>query len=126
MLNWRTLGFGLLFGIIDAVALPIVKWVHNGASKWWMLFPMIVYAADPFIFLKALEKESLTIMNLVWDLTSDITITLVGLFIFAERLSPLKFLGVLVSLAGLFLMTYDNINWDNYLARNFKVLNNFA
>lgn len=126
MLNWRTLGFGLLFGIIDAIALPIVKSVHNGANNWWMLFPAIIYAANPFIFLKALEKESLTIMNLVWDLTSDITITLIGLFVFAERLPPLKLLGVLVSLVGLVLMTYEGDGWNAYLAHNIPFLRNFA
>lgn len=126
MLNWRTLGFGLLFGVIDSIALPMVKWVHNGASNWWMLFPVVVYAVNPFIFLKALEKESLTIMNLVWDLSSDLLITLVGLFVFAERLPPLKLLGVMVSLVGLFLMTYEGDGWNEYLAHNIPFLRKFA
>lgn len=126
MLNWRTIGFGFLFGVIDSIALPLVKYVHNGASKWWMLIPLVVYAADPFIFLKALEHESLTIMNLVWDLTSDLLITAVGLFVFMERLPPMKLLGVMVSLVGLFLMTYEGEGWNAYLARNFPVLQNFA
>jgi multidrug transporter EmrE-like cation transporter len=126
MFNWRTIWFGIVFGIIDSIALPIVKSVHNGASKWWMLFPMIFYAADPFIFLKALEHESLTVMNLVWDMTSDITITLVGLFVFAEKLPPLKLLGVIVSLVGLFLMTYEGDGWNAYLARNIPILRNFS
>lgn len=126
MFNWRTISFGLLFGAIDSLALPLVKYVHNGASKWWMLIPLVVYAADPFIFLKALEHESLTIMNLVWDLTSDLLITAVGLFVFAERLSPMKFLGVLVSLVGLFLMTYESVTWNDYLGYNFPILKNFA
>jgi multidrug transporter EmrE-like cation transporter len=126
MFNWRTIGFGLLFGVIDSIALPLVKYVHNGASKWWMLVPLVVYAADPFIFLKAMEHESLTIMNLVWDLTSDLLITAVGLFVFAEKISPLKFLGVLFSLVGLFLMTYEGDGWNAYLARNIPMLNRFA
>lgn len=126
MINWRTIWFGMVFGVIDSIALPIVKWVHNGASKWWMLFPLVVYAANPFIFLKALEHESLTVMNLVWDMSSDILITLVGLFVFMERISPMKFLGVMVSLVGLFLMTYEGDGWNAYLARNFPVLSNFS
>ncbi len=91
-----------------------------------MLVPLVVYAADPFIFLKAMEHESLTIMNLVWDLTSDLLITAVGLFVFAEKISPLKFLGVLFSLVGLFLMTYEGDGWNAYLARNIPMLNRFA
>jgi multidrug transporter EmrE-like cation transporter len=126
MFNWRTLGFGLLFGTIDSVGLSLVKYVHGGASKLWMSIPFIGYAAIPFIFLKALEHESLTIMNLVLDMSSDLMITIVGLFVFAERLSPMKLLGVMVSFLGLFLMTYESVSWNGYLSSNFPILNNFA
>ena len=76
-MNWTSLGYGLIFGIIDAIALPMVKWVHNGANVWWMIIPVLVYAADPLIFLKAMKTETLTVMNLVWDMTSDLLITFV-------------------------------------------------
>jgi multidrug transporter EmrE-like cation transporter len=120
MFNYTSLGYGLLFGVIDAIALPMVKWVHNGASTWWMIVPVLAYAADPFIFLRAMKTETLTIMNLVWDMTSDLLITFVGLFVFGESLPPLKALGVFVSLLGLFLMTYEGDGWNAYLARNFR------
>jgi multidrug transporter EmrE-like cation transporter len=120
MMNWTTLGYGLTFGITDAIALPLVKWVHNGASAWWMLVPILIYAANPLIFLNAMKTETLTVMNLVWDMTSDLLITLIGLFVFRETLPPLKALGVFVSLIGLFLMTYEGNGWNEYLARNFR------
>jgi multidrug transporter EmrE-like cation transporter len=125
MFNLHTISFGLIFSGIDAIALPIVKAVHNGANKWWMLIPMIFYAADPFIFLKALDHETLTVMNLVWDMTSDIVISLIGLFVFAEKLPPLKLLGVMVSLVGLFLMTYEGDSWNTFLSRS-SALKNFS
>jgi multidrug transporter EmrE-like cation transporter len=119
MFNMRTLGFGLLFGFMDVIALSITKSVSLGLNSLWMIVPLIAYAANPFIFLTALRKESLIIMNLVWDLTSDLLITFIGLFIFAESISPMKMLGVLFSFVGLFLMTYESSAVNEFLERNY-------
>lgn len=119
MLNYRTLAFGLAFGLLDAIALPIVKGVSIGWNPMYMLVPFLMYAASPFIFLWGLKGgETLTILNLVWDLTSDITITLIGLYFFKERLPPLKKLGVLFSFIGLFLMSYEGNGWNEWLVKN--------
>ena len=120
MINWRTIGFGATFGTIDAIALPLIKSVSKGWSMWWMTVPVLLYGASPFLFLKALEKETLTIMNMVWDLSSDLIVTAIGLFIFAETISPTKLLGVLFSFVGLFLMTYEGDGWNDYLTRNYR------
>lgn len=126
MINWRTLLFGLGFGLLDSIALPIVKSVSAGSlSSSWMLLPTLLYGSSPFIFLKALEKETLTIMNLVWDLTSDLVVTFIGLIVFAEKIPPLKLLGVFVSFIGLFLMTYEGDGWNAYLSRNFTKLQTY-
>lgn len=123
MFNWRTLEFGAAFSALDTIALPITKSVSKGTlSKLWMLVPALLYGASPFVFLKALEQESLTIMNLVWDLTSDLTVTFIGLVVFAERIAPTKLVGVCFSLVGLFLMSYENTSWNDYLTRNYRYL----
>lgn len=122
MINWRTIGFGAAFGLMDSIVLPIVKNVSQGWNPLWMIVPVLLYGASPFLFLKALEQETLTIMNLVWDLTSDLIVTFIGLVVFAERLPPLKLLGVVFSFIGLFLMTYEGNGWNEFLARNYRKL----
>lgn len=108
MFRIRTLLFGLLFGILDALCLPIVKSVSIGTfAPAMMLIPVILYGASPLIFLKGLQGETLTILNLVWDLTSDVVVTLIGLLVFAEQISSVKKIGVLLSFVSLFLMTYE-------------------
>lgn len=118
MFNIRTLLFGLGFGLLDATALPVVKNVSRGWNLWWMIVPAILYGLSPFMFLKALSTETLTIMNLVWDLSSDVVITLIGLFVFAEKVSPVKLLGVFFSFLALFLMTYEGDGWNEFLSSN--------
>jgi multidrug transporter EmrE-like cation transporter len=123
MLNVRTLLYGLVFGLLDASSLPVVKNVSIGWSRWWLIVPVALYAISPFIFLSALKSgETLTIMNLVWDLTSDVIITIIGLVIYAEKLSPVKLLGVVFSFISLFLMTYEGNGWNTFLSQNFNKL----
>jgi multidrug transporter EmrE-like cation transporter len=122
MINWHTLGFGLIFGLMDSITLPIIKGVSTGWNRTWILIPVALYALSPFIFLKALEQETLTIMTLVWDMTSDVLVTIIGLFVFAEKLPPTKIIGVLLSFVALFLMSYEGDGWNDYLTRNFKRL----
>ena len=127
MFNWRTLLFGFAFGLLDSLALPLIKNVSLGWSFKWMVLPIIAYAASPLIFLSALKKESLTIMNLVWDLTSDVTVTLIGLFIFSEKLPPVKMFGVVLSFLSLLMMTYEGDGWNEFISRNYnKVAETFG
>ena len=118
--NLRTLSYGLTFGAIDATALPIVKAVSKGWNHAWMLVPALLYGFTPFLLLSALREETLTIMNLVWDLTSDLSVTIIGLFVFGEVLSPIKSLGVAVSFVGLILMSYESDTMNNFLSHNYQ------
>ena len=124
MFRIQTLLYGLGFGTIDSIALPIVKGVSTGWSKLWMTIPVLMYAATPLILLNALATESLTIMNLVWDLSSDLLVTFIGLIVLAEKLSPIKLLGVFTSFISLFLMTYENDGFDNFLSHNYNRIYN--
>lgn len=111
MFKYTTLLFGLLFGLLDGFALPIIKGVSIGWKPLWMVVPIIIYAINPLIFLKALSTESLAIMNLVWDLSSDVIVTMIGIFGFGEHIPRTKLIGVILSFVSLFLMTYEGNGW---------------
>jgi multidrug transporter EmrE-like cation transporter len=87
-----------------------------------MLIPTLLYAASPFILLTALRKETLTIMNLVWDLSSDLMVTFIGLVVFAEKISAIKMLGICFSFIGLILMGWESEAVNGFLNRNFEGL----
>ncbi len=122
MIQWRTLAFGAAFATLDSISLPIIKGISQGWNPMYILVPMVLYGLSPLIFLKALEKETLTIMNLTWDLSSDVFVTLIGLFFFAEKLPPLKMLGVCLSFVSLFLMSYDGNSWNEYLTNGYDTV----
>jgi multidrug transporter EmrE-like cation transporter len=50
------------------------------------------------------------VMNLLWDLISDVLVTANGLLYFKETLSQKKFIGVIFSLIGIYLLSCEKAN----------------
>lgn len=106
-INTTALKYGLGMASLDAISFPIVKYVSMGLDPIWMALPMFLYAFEPLVLLQSLKHESLTVMNLIWDLTSDVLVTAIGLFYFKEKIPSTKFFGVLLGLVSIGLLTYD-------------------
>ena len=105
MIDWVALTFGSVMASIDVLSLGIVKNVSGGTYKMWtMAIATAMYALQPWIFLSSLSGSSLTIMNLMWDLTSDIMVTLVGLFYFREKIGHTRLIGLILGFVALVLM----------------------
>jgi len=108
MVRWNVLGYGLVLAFVDVVMMPITKGVANRSLPLWlMIVPTLVYAADPWIFLQSLKVETMVVMNLVWDLISDILVTFVGLFILGEKVSTMKSIGIGLSFVSLYCLSHE-------------------
>jgi multidrug transporter EmrE-like cation transporter len=101
--------YGLFMATIDVFMLAILKLISTGAIKnmLWMALPTLVYALQPWIFLQSLRFESMIVMNLLWDLISDVLVTANGVLYFKETLSRTKTIGVVFSILGIFLMSCE-------------------
>jgi hypothetical protein len=97
--------FGLGMASIDVIMMSTVKQVTLGALpvRTGIPFATLIYALEPLLFWQSmvLTGESMTIMNLIWDLTSDILITLLGIFWFGEKVVGLRVVAVCLSLVAL-------------------------
>lgn len=105
-----SLGYGGTMAFIDAFILSALKAFHLGWIQWRgiLLISMLVYACQPLLFLQSLSHSSLTVMNLLWDVTSDVLVTAIGMFYFAEKLTPIKRLGVMLSMVSVVLLTWKD------------------
>lgn len=93
---------------VDAFMLGMLKAISLGWINTNLLFiPAIVYAIQPFIFYKALSVETMTVMNLLWDVISDVLVTVEGLYFFGEKLSNRKLWGVALSFVSVFLLSAE-------------------
>lgn len=101
--------YGVFMATIDVFMLGILKMINTGVIKnmWWMAIPTVIYAFQPWIFLQSLRVETMIVMNLLWDLISDVLVTGTGLLYFKEKLSTTKSIGVVLSLIGIYLMSCE-------------------
>jgi drug/metabolite transporter (DMT)-like permease len=116
-LQWIPLAFGMGMAIIDVFMLGLIKSISQNTLKYirWMIVPTVLYAIQPWIFLSSMQFESLTVMNLMWDLISDVLVTLTGFFYFKEKIGPYKTLGVLLSFIAIILMSIKDGEWSDYI-----------
>ncbi len=116
-INWIPVAYGAVMASIDVFMLGIIKTVSGNVGRYlrWMILPTLMYALQPWIFLSSLQFESLIVMNLMWDLISDILVTATGFLYFKERIGPYKTLGVILSFASIILMSIQDGKWEDFL-----------
>lgn len=102
--------FGTSLALVDVFALGILKYINLGKlSNSYLVIPTIVYAMQPHIFLASLKYENMTVMNLLWDVISDVLVTGSGLLFFKEKLSHMKMLGIVFAFIGIVLLTWPDL-----------------
>ena len=106
--NLIGLAIGLLLSIFDLFNMGAMKQIslHNFPINTIYLISFL-YAIQPWIFLKGLNFTSMTVLNLSWDLLSDILVTLSGLFYFREQLTEYKAFGVMFAVLAIILFGLD-------------------
>jgi multidrug transporter EmrE-like cation transporter len=104
------LGFGGAMALIDSFILSALKAYNLGWLQWRgiLIISMLIYSFQPLIFLESLNHNSLTVMNLLWDVMSDVAVTAIGLFYFSEKLTKFKRLGVFFSFISIILLTWKD------------------
>ena len=109
LFNIVPLGFGATMAIIDAFMLSLLKYISKEKQHvGWIVLPIIVYAFQPVLFYLSLQYESMTVMNLLWDVISDVIVTFVGLVVFQEAIGPYKKAGVIFSFFSIVLMSLND------------------
>lgn len=116
-INWKIgnfsmlpIFFGTLMALIDIFMMSSIKMISQGTmpSTWGMPLSVGLYALEPLIFLKAMNYEGMVVTNLVWNLMSDVIVTLQGVLIFKESIKGMRWIAILMSIFSLGLMAYTD------------------
>ena len=100
---------GLYLAIVDILGMTITKQVSIGFFQSnSMAIAFIIYGFQMLIFRHGLESTSMTVLNLTWNLFSNVIITLIGLFYFKENISHLEKYGLGFAIFALFLFGLSN------------------
>ena len=101
--------FGLVMALIDINMMGTLKFVDQGKLAYAIGLPIaiLLYAFQPYVFLKAMAHSNMLTTNLIWNLASNIMVTLLGVFFFKEKIKGLKWLAICLSLFSLGIFAYS-------------------
>jgi multidrug transporter EmrE-like cation transporter len=114
--NWKVgkfdmlpIVFGIVMALVDISMMGTLKLVDQGKLAYAIGFPIatLLYAFEPYVFLKAMSNSNMVITNLIWNLASNILVTLSGVFLFGESIQTPKWLAIGMSLVSLAIFAYD-------------------
>jgi len=101
--------FGTVMALIDITMMGTLKLVDQGKLAYAVGLPVatLLYAFEPYVFLKAMTHSNMVTTNLIWNLASNILVTLTGVFFFRESIKGLKWLAIALSLFSLAIFAYS-------------------
>lgn len=98
----------IIMALVDSLSLPIVKYVYDGLySKWFLVIPMILFGLQPIMVYYSLSNLTLTSVNIIWDLMSDVFVTMIGLWYFREKLFTSSKIGLVLAFIAIFFFSYS-------------------
>jgi multidrug transporter EmrE-like cation transporter len=102
--------FGIVMALIDITMMGTLKFIDQGKLAYAIGFPIatLLYAFQPYVFLKAMSHSNMLTTNLIWNLASNILVTLLGVFFFKEKIKGLKWLAIGLSLFSLGIFAYSD------------------
>ena len=104
---------GLVLAINDVISFGITKEVFLGinfTSLYWLGIPIILYGCQIVLFYYGLTQAvSMSILNISWNLFSNIIVTLVGLYFFQEDIGSLKSIALLFAFFSISIFTIDGL-----------------
>jgi drug/metabolite transporter (DMT)-like permease len=115
--NWKYGGistlpivFGVVMAAIDVMMMFTAKFVSLGSVSYGtgLIVATLVYSVQPYLFMKAMKFENMTVTNLIWNLTSDIMVTFSGVLVFKESIKGLRWVAIGMSMIALFLFAYTD------------------
>jgi len=103
---------GLMLAINDVISFGIAKEVflqERLKNIYWLIIPTILYGLQIWLFYFGLKKTSMSILNITWNLISNILVTLLGIYYFGEKMNDLKTFALIFAFISITLFAIDNL-----------------
>jgi drug/metabolite transporter (DMT)-like permease len=91
---------------VDGFIMSLLKALKTGLIKNSLVFPisMILYSFQPIVFYNALSIKGMAVLNILWNVISNVIVTLLAVIVFGEVLSAYQWVGIVTCLVGIVLV----------------------
>jgi hypothetical protein len=113
---------GFFLALNDLLSFYLTKnyYLKNLTFGLGGILPMFLYSFQIPLFYYGLKTTSMTVLNITWNLFSNILVTLMGIFYFQEEITGLKKVAIVLALSSIILFSVDS-----YYIKKTKNLNFF-
>jgi multidrug transporter EmrE-like cation transporter len=103
--------FAIMLAFNDIINMSITKKINlNELSSNWLYFTYLLYGFQMIIFYYGIKITPMSVLNLTWNLLSNIVIMIIGIYYFKENITHLETWGILFALFALFLFVISKFN----------------
>lgn len=107
--------YGSLVGIIlslnDIISFALTKkyYLKEIGIAFGIYLPMLLYSLQIPLFYYGLRTTTMTVLNITWNLFSNILVTAMGIFYFKEKFNSMKLLAILMGISSIVLFSLDSV-----------------
>lgn len=98
----------LILIILEAFAMSTIEYSANNHNYYYIL-GIFLYMLVGFLLYKILIYRDLAITNALWNVSSIVLVTFIGVFYFGEKLDNYGKLGILFAILSIVFMEYKNL-----------------
>ncbi len=93
--------------IITVVADILIKnsAIQNNLYSWQFILSIAIYGLTAFGWFFVMRKEKLSTLGVFYSITTVITLILIGVFFFKEKISSLEIIGIVLAIASLIILS---------------------
>lgn len=93
---------GAALGGLDVISINILKYADKNNNEGLRWLGSLIGGWQYRMFSQGLD--STITRNIVWDVVSDVLVTISGIFLWGEQLTNRQYIGIALSLIGIYLL----------------------
>lgn len=99
-----------ILSLIGAVSLVVIKKIDNKIlSNYWIIIPILISIITIFLTFIGLKYTSLTILNMQWNVISNVIVTLAGVLYFNEVHSTYEIIGLTLGFFSIIILSIEHL-----------------
>ena len=100
-MHWLLLGGAI---VSEVFATSMLKFSEGFTKLWPSVAVVVGYAISFYLLALVLKTMSIGVAYATWSAVGIVAITMIGVFVFSQSLSPLQIVGIVVTVLGVVLL----------------------
>jgi len=100
--------FILLIAVLETIAMGVIEDSANKRNKYFII-GIFIYCIVAYILYEILKDGNIAITNALWNATTVVLVTLMGVFYFDEKFTIYQYIGLVFAILAVIFIEMDNI-----------------